>query len=88
MSGPHPDVELIAHLRDELSEQDRRRIEAHLAACGECRDTREAFQALLADLRATPPPDVAWGRWQAELRGRLEMARSDPWWWRASTASP
>jgi len=76
MSGPHPDVELIAHLRDELSGPTRSRVEAHLAACGQCRQTRAAFEALLADLRATPPPDIHWGRWHAELRGRLDAVRA------------
>lgn len=81
MSGLHPDVELIALLRDELSGPDRSRVENHLAACDECRRTHAAFQALLADLRATPPPEVHWGRWQAELRGRLEAERAPQHRW-------
>lgn len=86
MTGTHLDVELIAHLRDELAPVERARVDDHLAACAECRQTEAVFQALLTDLRAVEPPVISWGRWQAELRGRLAVAQSSRPWWRRHPA--
>src|SRR5256886_15232667 len=87
MAGTHPEIELIGHLRDELAPAERARIETHLAACAECRRTTTAFQAILTDLRASEPPAIHWGKWMAELRGRLESVRSRPPWWRQHPAA-
>jgi len=87
MAGTHPEIELIGHLRDELGPAERARIETHLASCAECRGTATAFQAILTDLRASEPPAIHWGKWMAELRGRLESVRSRPPWWRQHPAA-
>src|SRR3989442_14392291 len=82
MTGTYPEVELIGHLRDELAPAERARVDAHLASCAECRQPRVAFQTIVTDLRAIEPQVIHWGRWQAELRGRLEAQRSRRPWWR------
>src|SRR5438093_11362885 len=87
MAGTHPEIELIGHLRDELAPAERGRIETPLAACAGCRRTTTAFQAILTDLRASEPPAIHWGKWMAELRGRLESVRSRPPWWRQHPAA-
>ncbi len=87
MAETHPEIELIGHLRDELAPAERARIEIHLAGCAECRRTAGAFQAILSDLRASEPPAIHWGRWMAELRGRLEAERSRQPWWRRHPAA-
>jgi anti-sigma factor RsiW len=74
MKDVHVDELLIDHARGDLAEPERSRVAAHLAACAECRATRERFTALLAELHRTapPPPPVHWGAYRAELRDRLE----------------
>ncbi len=78
----HPTTELIAYLTDALSPQERAGIEAHLATCADCQRERDGFAAVLADLRRSLPtaPEPHWGRWRAELGGRLE-ARQHRWRW-------
>lgn len=78
----HPTTELIAYLTETLSPQERAGIEEHLAACADCRRERDGFATVLADLRRSLPtaPEPHWGRWRAELRGRLE-ARQRRWPW-------
>ncbi|HEY7647727.1 MAG TPA: zf-HC2 domain-containing protein [Methylomirabilota bacterium] len=75
----HLTTDLMAYLANELAPAERARVEAHLAACADCRDQRDTSRALLEALRASvpTPPEMHWGRWRAELRGRLE-ARA-PW---------
>jgi anti-sigma factor RsiW len=78
MKDVHVDELLIDHVRGELEGRERTRVEAHLAACAECRATREGFAGLLAELRRTAPPapPVHWGAYRAELRERLERGRA------------
>lgn len=73
----HPTTDLIAYLQGELAADQRERLEGHLAACADCRGERDACATLLAALRASvpTPPEVHWGRWQSELRGRLQARR-------------
>lgn len=77
MTGPHPDVALVAYLRGELDATERSRVEAHLGGCTECRAAASDFQAILERLAATAPPapEPHWGRYRAELRARVD-ARS------------
>jgi anti-sigma factor RsiW len=79
----HLTTDLIAYVMDDLSPTERARVESHLAACVECRDQRDAFRTLLDGLRAsTPtPPEVHWGRWRADLRGKLEARTARNRWW-------
>lgn len=83
----HVDGDLIAYLQDELPAADRDRVAQHLAACTECRSAFEDFRDILGQLRASAPepPPVHWGRWQAELRARVESGRR-PRRWRAWAA--
>jgi anti-sigma factor RsiW len=79
----HPETELIAYLRDELTAEARARVDAHLAACAECRAELDGFSGALHALRAgsPAPPDVAWPRYRAELRARLNARRRRGSWW-------
>ena len=78
---PHPDALLIAYLRGELAESDRRSVADHLAACSECARAAENFQRILSDLGSSlpEPPQVHWGAYRAELREKLQARR--PWGW-------
>lgn len=83
MKDVHVDELLIDHLRGDLDEPQRARVSAHLAACAECRATRERFAALLAELTRTAPPapPIHWGAYRARLRARLERpGAADPLW--------
>jgi hypothetical protein len=44
----------------------------------------EEFRDIVQELRRTAPepPPVAWGRWRAELRARLESRATRGVWWR------
>src|SRR3989442_12442178 len=79
----HPKSELIAHLRGELTTADRERVDAHLAACDECRRARDAFGEILDALRASAPapPEIHWGRRRAELQAKVEARGRRRRWW-------
>jgi anti-sigma factor RsiW len=70
----HPDSDLIAYLKGELPPTDRERVAGHLAMCSECRSVHDDYREILAQLPAAlgEPPAVHWGRFQAEVRARLE----------------
>ncbi|HSB42110.1 MAG TPA: zf-HC2 domain-containing protein [Methylomirabilota bacterium] len=74
MSDVHVDELLIDHVRGELEGAELRRVDAHLAACAQCRATRERFAHLMAALARTAPPapPIHWGAYRAQLRERLE----------------
>jgi anti-sigma factor RsiW len=74
MNDAHVDEWLIDHVRGELDPADRVRVDTHLAACDECRASRERFGALMTELARTAPapPPMHWGAYGAQLRERLE----------------
>jgi len=78
MKDIHVDELLVEHVRGELEGPEAARVDAHLAACVECRAAREQFAGLMADLTRTAPPapPVHWGAYRAELRRRLERGPS------------
>lgn len=78
MTNVHVDELLIDHVRGELEGEERRRVDAHLAACGDCRAARERFAHLMTELARTAPPapPIHWGAYRAELRERLERRGS------------
>jgi anti-sigma factor RsiW len=69
----HPEAELVAYVAGELTPAARSAVEAHLAACADCRRERAALAATVAELRRSvpAPPPLAWGRYQAEVRARV-----------------
>ena len=91
MKDGHVDELLIDYARGDLDEAARARVAAHLAACAECRATREHFTALLAELSRTAPavPPVHWGAYRAQLRDRLERGGGalPAWRWLLRPAS-
>jgi anti-sigma factor RsiW len=78
MKDVHVDEWLVDHVRGELAPADRARVDAHLAACADCRASRERFTALMTELAQTAPapPPIHWGAYRAELRERLERRTS------------
>src|SRR5262245_55202608 len=83
MDNRHPETELIAYLKDELPRPSREAVARHLEGCAECRGTLADFEKLLAGVAATAAPPVAWARYRAELRQRLEASaapRRVAWW--------
>jgi anti-sigma factor RsiW len=83
MDSRHPETELIAYLKDELTAPARETVSRHLEGCAECRDTLADFRRLLDGVAATGAPPVHWARYRAELRTRLEARseRRDRAWW-------
>jgi anti-sigma factor RsiW len=82
-STRHPETELIAYLKDELSSASREAVSHHLDGCAGCRDTLAAFRTLLDGVAAAPVPPVQWARYRAELRVRLDARAGRRWaWWR------
>lgn len=75
-----------AGITGDLSSEERRRLEAHLAACGACRATWDAFvdnRRIVSGLRHyAPPRDLG-----ARVRGGIEAGAFSrtPWWRRAPT---
>lgn len=84
MDSRHPETELIAYLKDELTGPSREAVARHLDGCADCRDTLADFRRLLAGVAATAAPPVQWARYRAELRLRREArAERRGWsWWR------
>jgi anti-sigma factor RsiW len=74
MNDAHVEEWLIDHVRGELDPAGRARVDAHLAACDDCRASRERFGALMTELARTAPapPPIHWGAYRAQLRDRLE----------------
>lgn len=82
---PHPEAELIAYLRGELREDDRRRVADHVAACPECATAGEEFREILRTLETSrpEPPPIHWGAYRATLREKMAARRGRTRWrWR------
>jgi anti-sigma factor RsiW len=86
--GSHVEAELLAYLDGELSQQDRARVEAHLAECAACAAELERLQTLQQELDATfdaalAPvrlPPAADARIRDRIRDRLRT-RTEPRPW-------
>jgi|SRR6266850_429609 len=78
----HPETELIPFLRGELASAEHERVAAHVAVCTECRGAIEESRVVLDALaaRRPAPPDVDWGRYQAEVRAGVEARPRRRWW--------
>ena len=84
MNRHEPFEELIsASLQGDLTADERRRLDAHLDGCDQCRQTLAAFsdqRRMLAGLRhVAPPRDLG-----ARVRAGVESA-SIPWWRKPTT---
>ena len=84
MNRHEPFEELIsASLHGDLTADERRRLDAHLDACDQCRGTLAAFaeeRRMIAGLRhVAPPRDLG-----ARVRAGIEYA-SVPWWRKPTT---
>lgn len=90
MTDVHLAEWLIDHVRGDLDPADRAQVDAHLAACDDCRASRDRFAALMTELAQTAPapPPIHWGAYRAELRERLEQRSAPSGWLRAWLARP
>ena len=84
--GHEPFEELIsASLHDDLTDDERRSLDAHLDGCQRCRETLAAFseqRRIVAGLRhLAPPRDL-----QARVRTGVEAAGTAVPWWRRPPA--
>lgn len=84
----HPETAIAPYVSGGLSPAERAEVAAHLEGCPRCRETAEAFRALLDELALTETaPRLDPARYAADLRRKL-AARSDgtaaarPWRWR------
>jgi len=70
MRDVHVDEWLVDHIRGELDPAERARVDIHLAACGECRASRDRVAGLMTELARTAPapPAIHWGAYRAEVR--------------------
>ena len=77
--GSHPDELISASLTGDLTPAERRELDAHLAACPECRATLDAFalqRQLLSQIPEVPMPrDLG-----ARVRSRIDSGRFGAWW--------
>jgi anti-sigma factor RsiW len=78
----HPDAELTDYVTGALAPAERAAVAAHLDACADCRHAVEESRAVLAGLAAgiPVPPSLDWGRYQADLRARVQARRPRAWW--------
>ena len=71
MNCQHMEKNLIAYLDGKASPSERRKVEAHLAECGECRERAEQFRLLwgVLDEWQAPPPSAGFDAACARARG-------------------
>jgi hypothetical protein len=66
---------ITALLDGELSPEERRDLESHLASCPACREAREAEEAVVARLRALPRPPLPAG-FAADVMGKVRAGEA------------
>jgi anti-sigma factor RsiW len=78
----HPETELIGYVTGELPASEQARVASHLQTCAQCRRAVEESRAVLSRLaaEAPAPPPLNDGRYQAELRARVQASRRRAWW--------
>jgi anti-sigma factor RsiW len=78
----HLDTELTGYVTDALPPAERAAVAAHLEACADCRRIVAESRAVLADLTASlpAPPPIDWGRYQADVRARVQTRGQRAWW--------
>jgi anti-sigma factor RsiW len=68
------DDRLPVYLDGEMDDPERRRLEAHLAACARCREELETLRLALGAVRSLPGPEPSsafWGVFRDEVRVRI-----------------
>jgi anti-sigma factor RsiW len=92
VNARHPDVELIASLRGDLSGSEARQVAAHVERCPECQRAAGDYRTLLDALAGSPPPvpPISWGAYRAEVRARVDAGRDrrSGWQWLWSRPVP
>lgn len=66
---------LMGYLDDELSEDERRRVEQHLAQCADCASELEEFKKLKAitdEVALVEPEDRIWQDYWSNIYNRIE----------------
>ena len=80
MKRGHPEEALAVYVTGALDPRERMDVERHLGDCAACRATVADYRRLLEHLATAPAPEVAWPRYRAELRSRLDV-RTPRWGW-------
>jgi hypothetical protein len=84
MTDQHPEIDrLNEYLDDELDPRERRRIDAHLSGCEDCRRSLEEITAIVraaAELPAVAPPERIWESISASLIERKSIVKKSPRW--------
>jgi anti-sigma factor RsiW len=75
-ASEHLDDVLSAYLDDELAPDERRGVDAHLAACPECRSDLEAERDVRQLVRDLPAVDPPFGFYERMLRDGPEESRA------------
>lgn len=89
MIARHPETAIAPYVAGDLPAAERAEIAAHLDVCPACRETADAFRAVLDELALTAPaPPLDAARYAAELRRKLVVRVADravprpAWRWR------
>jgi anti-sigma factor RsiW len=87
MNRQHMEKNLIAYLDGKASPSERRKVESHLAQCGECRERAEQFRLLwgVLDEWQAPPPSAGF---DAQVRARVAQAPARSGFWTCLLPSP
>jgi len=91
MTSIHPDgVTLDDYVDDTLPATERAAVDAHLAACDECRELVAGLRSVVAavsTLKTVEPPRAAWARVERAIRAENTGTRASRWWpWLAAAA--
>jgi anti-sigma factor RsiW len=81
------ETDLIAYLDAQADPAARRKVEAHLAECADCRKRAEEFRALWSVLDELPAAEPSAG-FDARVRARIAAEPERRSWWRMLRPSP
>jgi anti-sigma factor RsiW len=69
-----PETSLALYASGDAGPIERWRIQRHVAACAECRETVANYSALRSDIAdAGAPEDVSWNKMAAEMRANIRL---------------
>ena len=76
--------DLVLHYYGDSGEDERRKVELHLAGCGSCRHFLDDLQRLLPQItRAETMPQSFWDSYYRETVSKLEAHDERKNWWRS-----